>query len=390
MRDSLLKYGSSSPGRLARTAVLLTLLTLLGPHSASASKGLVLGLFDDSSTLGATNTFPLLESLHVQVVRMTLTWGGRGGVANQRPADASDPGDPAYDWSAYDLAIERADEAKIQVLLTIVGTPSWASGGLPPSSPPASASALRRFAFAAALRYSGTYLDPKSGKILPRVGLWLAWNEPNNPVFLSPQFVRVRGRWRMASPVAYAHICNAIYAGVHAAGGPEQVGCGATAPRVSNQPNGFRPSIAPLAFLVAAKKAGLRNFDAWAHHPYYGSPNQTPTTRRVGPQAIELGNIGTLIAKLTKLYGPKRVWITEYGYQTRPPDPFFGVSWKKQAAYLREAYEIARANPRIDLFTWFLLRDSPSPESWQSGLITAHGRRKPSFGVFGHLVQGNV
>ena len=172
----------------------------------------------------------------------------------------------------YDRAIERANDAGIQVLLTIVGTPAWANGGQPPSRSPSSSTTLRQFAFAAALRYSGTYLDPESGRILPRVGLWLAWNEPNNPVFLTPQFVRVRGNWRMASPTAYAHICNAIYAGVHAVGGPEQVACGATAPRGSNQPNGFRPSIAPLAFLVAVKKAGLRTFDAWAHHPYYGAP----------------------------------------------------------------------------------------------------------------------
>jgi hypothetical protein len=188
----------------------------------------------------------------------------------------------------------------------------------------------------------------------------------------------------MASPTAYAHICNAIYAGVHSVGGPEQVACGATAPRGSNQPNGLRPSIAPLAFLVAVKKAGLRTFDAWAHHPYYGAPDQTPTTRHVGPRAVELGNIDVLISKLTKLYGPKPLWITEYGYQTRPPDEFFGVSWPKQAQYVREAYAIARANPRIDLFTWFLLRDSPSPESWQSGLITANGRKKPAFDVFAH------
>jgi Glycosyl hydrolase catalytic core len=390
MRDSLLRYSRSSLCRLARMALVLGVLALLGPHSAFASKGLVLGLFDDSSTLGTTNAFPLLESLHVQVVRMTLTWGGRGGVANRRPAHPSDPGDPAYEWSTYDRAIERANDAGIQVLLTIVGTPAWANGGQPPSRSPSSSTTLRQFAFAAALRYSGTYLDPESGRILPRVGLWLAWNEPNNPVFLTPQFVRVRGNWRMASPTAYAHICNAIYAGVHAVGGPEQVACGATAPRGSNQPNGFRPSIAPLAFLVAVKRAGLRTFDAWAHHPYYGAPDQTPATQHVGPHAIELGNIGTLIATLTRLYGPKRVWITEYGYQTKPPDDFFGVSWEKQAAYLREAYEIARANPRIDLFTWFLLRDSPSPESWQSGLMTADGRKKPSFGVFAHLVQGNV
>jgi hypothetical protein len=30
---------------------------------------------------------------------------------------------------------------------------------------------------------------------------------------------------------------------------------------------------------------------------------------------------------VTRLYGNKRIWITEYGYQTNPPDEFFGVSW---------------------------------------------------------------
>ena len=55
------------------------------------------------------------------------------------------------------------------------------------------------------------------------------------------------------------------------------------------------------------------------------------------------------------------------------------------AAYLRQAYEIARANPRIDLFTWFLLKDSSSLDGWQSGLITTDGRKKPSFDAFAGL-----
>ena len=194
----------------------------------------------------------------------------------------------------------------------------------------------------------------------------------------------------MASPAAYAHICDAVYAGVHAAGGPEQVACGATAPRGSNNPTGTRPSIAPLAFMRAAKRMGLRHFDAWAHHPYYGSPHETPTTRKIGPHAIGLGNINLLISQLTRLYGPKPVWLTEYGYQTNPPDKLFGVSWQKQADYLRQAYEIAKANPRIELLIWFLLRDSPSPDSWQSGLLTAAGRPKPAFAVFRELAGGSA
>jgi hypothetical protein len=347
---------------------------------------MLLGLFDDAVTLDpSVNNFPLLASLHVQVVRMMLTWGGPGGVANRQPAHPADPSDPAYDWARYDQAVERANEAGTQVLLTIVGTPAWANGGKPPQYPPGSAGTLRAFAYAAAQRYSGTFLDSASGEVLPRVGLWLAWNEPNNPVFLQPQFARVRGRWTLAAPAAYARICNAVYRGIHAGGGPEEVGCGATAPRGDNDPLSARPSISPLAFLRWAKRDGLRSFDAWADHPYYGNPSETPATSSVSGNAIELGNIDKLIALVTDLYGDKPIWITEYGYETNPPDTFFGVSWSKQAAYLRQAYEIARANPRIDLFTWFLLKDSTSPNGWQSGLITASGRKKPSFTAFAVL-----
>jgi hypothetical protein len=387
---------SSNPRFLHRpilrwSVLLAAVVTLSIPPAASPSKGMVVGLFDDAATLAPSGqAFPLLRSLNVQVVRMTLTWGGRGGVANKRPAKPTDPADPAYDWGRYDLAIDRATSAGIQVLLTIVGTPAWANGGQPPQRPPSSATTLRKFAYAAARRYSGTFLDTATGSVLPRVNLWLAWNEPNNPVFLQPQFRHVKGKWEMASPEAYARICNAIYDGVHAAGGPARVACGATAPRGSNDPTGIRPSISPLRFLRAAKRGGMRTFDAWAHHPYYSSPSMTPASTKIGPRAVELGNIGKLVTQLTRLYGPKRIWITEYGYQTQPPDSLFGVSWTKQALYLREAYKIVKANPRIDLFTWFLLDDSPSLDAWQSGLITVDGRRKPAFSVFAHLRDATI
>ena len=370
--------------RLLSTS-LLVILALAVPVSASASNHMLLGLFDDAVTLDPeVNSFPVLSSLDVQVVRMSLIWGGRGGVANKHPAHPADPTDPAYDWSRYDQAVERANDAGVQLLLTIVGTPAWANGGQSPVVAPTSGSDLQAFAYAAAQRYSGTFMDTRTGRVLPRVSRWLAWNEPNNPVFLQPQFTKVNNKWRAAAPAAYAHICNAVYAGVHLAGGPEQVACGATAPRGSNAPSSSRPSISPLAFLKAAKAAGMRTFDAWAHHPYYGIPFEKPSTRARG-SAIELGNINELVDTVTRLYGDKPIWITEYGYQTKPPDPYFGVSWAKQAAYVKQAYAIAKRNPRIDLFTWFLLRDNPSIGGWQSGLETVDGKKKPSYDAFASL-----
>src|SRR6185437_2016789 len=46
---------------------------LVMPSSASPSNAMLLGLFDDAVTLDqATDNFPLLSSLHVQVTRVTL------------------------------------------------------------------------------------------------------------------------------------------------------------------------------------------------------------------------------------------------------------------------------------------------------------------------------
>ena len=114
---------------------------------------------------------------------------------------------------------------------------------------------------------------------------------------------------------------------------------------------------------------------------------QASTPRsRPGGTAVTLGNINTLISLVNKLWGKKRIWITEYGWQTRPPDRIFGVSFARQAAYVRQTFALGRANPRIDMIIWFMLRDDTNLSiGWQSGFLTASGRKKPSFNVFARL-----
>jgi hypothetical protein len=142
------------------------------------------------------------------------------------------------------------------------------------------------------------------------------------------------------------------------------------------------------------KAGGAVGFDAYAHHPYYGRPSETPSTKPTNgtgngaATAVTLGNIDVLVREVTRLYGNKRIWITEYGYQTNPPDRIFGVSFQNQARYLTQAYGIAKRHPRIDMFLWFLLRDERRPaadEGWQSGLVMADGKRKPAFVAFQRL-----
>ena len=364
--------------------------------SASASRFLQRGIFDDAQIhYGNPDTvFPVLRTLRTQLIRINLVWGGAGGVAKRRPANPANPADPAYDWSAYDRTVNYAAQYGIKVVFSIVGTPPWANAAAGVNVVPRNPLDLQRFAAAAARRYNGRY-PGADGRLLPSVRSWLAWNEPNNPAFLRPQYRKVAGRSVAQSPIDYAKICNAIVKGISVTTvGASKVACGVTAPRGNNNPNSARPALAPIAFLRGMKLAGATGFDAYAHHPYYGSPSETPSTppptpsRGQAPTAITLGNINLLIREVTKLYGNKRIWITEYGYQTNPPDPIFGVTLAKQATYLTQAFGIARRHPRIDMMLWFLLRDETRArieEGWQSGLLTTGGTRKPSFAAFQRL-----
>jgi hypothetical protein len=361
------------------------------PSSSSATyrslgSGMLIGFYDDAQVYGRTPwAFRQLRSLRAGIVRVTIDWAS---VARRRPVSPANPADRAYNWTAVDNVISEAARNKIRVLAAIYGTPRWA--GRAKNRLPRRIKDLRLFAYAAARRYSGTYRvrenENEPARALPAVRHWLAWNEPNNPVFLKPQWKMVKRKWRPESAFNYAKICSAVWAGVHATRlRGERVACGATGPRGNDAPRSSRPSTSPLVFLTWLRRAGLKRFDAYAHHPYYGNRNERPTTVPRSKKAVTLGNIGVLIRKLDSLYGRKRLWITEYGYQTRPPDRQFGVRYASQARYVHQAVAVARKTRRIDMLVWFLVRDERRLSGWQSGVISARGARKPAFRAFQRL-----
>jgi hypothetical protein len=376
-------------------------------HAAKQSTHLLVGMNDEPDTLygDPATAFATLKTLKVQVLRVNLYWGGnKWAVANSKPSDPTDPGDPAYNWALYDRLVMYAKTYNIPVMFSILFTPAWANGSQARTVAPTNMQDLQDFAYAAAERYSGLWTPPSwqrnaslgiGNGPLPKVSMWTAWNEPNNPIWLSPQYKKVGGKWVIWSAVQYAQICNAIYSGVHSpALGPlpgEQVACGVTGPRGNDAPATARASVDPLSFLSAAKAAGMKTFDVYAHNPYANDGSQGPSYVPKGNQKrqVQLGNINTLIAKVTQLYGPKHLWITEYGYQTNPPDTtIYGTSWANQAKYMQQAYAIARKNPRIDMLLWFLVRDEPNIGGWQSGLETVAGKKKPSWNTYVNLPRG--
>src|ERR687898_1283754 len=156
--------------------------------------GMLVGFYDDAQIYGRTEwAFRQLRSLRAGIVRITIDWST---VARRRPAAPADPADPAYNWTAVDNVMSQAALNKVRVLATIYGTPRWA--GVAQNRLPRRVVDLRLFAHAAARRYSGTYSVKESenepARRLPAVRHWLAWNEPNNPVFPKAAVEALRGQ----------------------------------------------------------------------------------------------------------------------------------------------------------------------------------------------------
>ncbi len=372
-------------------------LVAIAATGASADAGrarsgpMLLGVMDDALLGNVPDVaFPAVEQLHPQVIRYDVSWAA---TAPRKPADATNPDDPAYDWTLPDQVVLRADALGVPVLLTIEVTPRWA-GGQTGNKPPVNMATLQAFAYAAATRYSGQHVVPATGQVLPAVTRWEAWNEPNTTSHLKPQYTCRCASAQPASPKIYAKLLKAIYLGVHSAGThagiTEIVAGGATKPNYSG-PKTFEPAVAPLRFLQELGKYHPP-LDVYSHHPY-----RTDAGRKKGqvanPNDIAFADLPRLIAGLDKAFPRKHLhlWITEFGLQTNPPDGFQGVSLSYQSQQLRRNVNAARANPRIDMLVWFLIRDEavrrPFAGGFQTGLAFTNGKLKPSWSVFRSLAQ---
>lgn len=329
--------------------------TALAVPAAHASSHVRYGLTDDAWLSDGPGTVASrvsqLRALGVQIVRYTIDWNA---VAPTRPTDAADPNDPAYDWSVPDAVLDALRAQNVPVLLQLNGTPPWANGGRGPNWAPASSSSFAAFARAVAHRYGW-------------VKKWLVWNEPNQVRWLRPTTPRVY----------VSRLLNPAYAAIHSVIRDAQVGGGGTAPRASTG------GVSPVAW-IAGMRAAHAHLDAYAHNPYPLDPkHESPTSGGCARcSTITMATIGKLVTLVARDFPHARIWLTEYGYQTDPPDALLGVAPSLQARYLGEAAYIAWRTPRVDLLIHFLYRDEPIIARFQSGLLTLGNVRKPAFAAF--------
>ena len=95
-----------------------------------------------------------------------------------------------------------------------------------------------------------------------------------------------------------------------------------------------------------------------------------------------MATIPKLLILVRRYFGPKPVWLTEYGYQTNPPDTFLGVSPQRQATLLSLAAMRAWRLSRVTMLIQYLYRDEVVLSRFQTGLVFANNRPKPSLQGF--------
>jgi len=304
---------------------------------------------------------------NASILRTLVTWAN---VAPTKPSNAANPFDPAYKFDDLDEFVRNAQARNAEVLITIWGTPKWANGGKTPNFLPTSMSTFQNFTKALASRYSGRYAG------YPFVRFYGIWNESNLGLFLSPQF---NSAGKVVRPAAYAKLAAAGIAGLKAGNSKALVAIGETSSNGRNKPKaGATDSVRPGTFAEGVAKANKHlKFDAWAQHPYPVPVNQKPTQKVMWPN-VALTSLPQFETSLDKWFGRKNipVWITEYGNETKPGEPA-GVTESQQASYLTQAIAIAKKDPRVPMFVWFVMRDSAG-SLWQSGVYRKTGASKPA------------
>jgi len=366
------------------------------------------GFIDLSSDASNATQLERIRATGAKYVEIRIDWATVAPPGSTPPEgfNPSDPADPNYSWARYDKPLKEAAAAGLKLLVAISTSPSWAessgSGSAAAGSYRPSASALAKFATAAATRYSGSFEG------LPRVQYWAIWNEPNLNTFLSPQ---VKNKKAFA-PGWYRSMLNAAADALHAVNSSNVVIGGETAPfgvgsknRTATKPLDFMENVlcvsekkvrdkktGAVAFVYKSACKAKTKIDVWSHHPY---TQGGPTTKARIHGNASLGDMGEMRKVLNTAIKAKhvvssqkvRLWVTEFSWDSKPPDPK-GVPVALETRWVAQSlYQMWSSG--VSLVNWFILSDQPMATSyWQSGLYYANSggisseRAKPVLRAF--------
>jgi len=331
-----------------------------------------------------SSAFPTYHHLGVQVLEIQLLWAR---TAATRPAEPTNPADPAYSWPPeLEQAISQAAAYHIAIAVLVKGAPAWANGGQEESWAPTNAADYANFMQAASRRY-------------PSVHYWMVWGEPTRAGNFNPM--------PPDSPVGprrYALILDAAYGALKAVSRSNIVIGGMTwteglvSPpdfiRWMRLPNGQPPRL-----------------DYYGHNPYstrFPDPKEGPLPELngyTGPNKKherghlplrperDINDLPTLHNELAVAYrhrpgGTPKLWISEFSISSDGPNRAFDffVSRAEQAQWVTAAFKLVDSDSFVAGLGWYQLLDWPAnvKGGLTLGLLTATGTHKPAFSAYAH------
>ena len=394
------------------------LLALLAPATAGASPRQLMILQDDGVLLGHTRHDPNramaeAKALGVDVVRVFVNWytvsPRRTSRSRPEDFDIGNPDSPGYNWSLYDAFVERARASGLKIMLTLSPPlPYWASEE--PSRCPhriggysnlarscmwkPRATLFGQFAKAVARRYGR-----RGGRYGGQVSFYSIWNEPNLEHYLFPQLrpmaggpVDLAGRryrelwqegWKAIARYDRPLRGKVLFGETAAISSPMDTLYAALCLDENGRPfRGRRRS------LQGCSRAERLPIGGVAVHPYNNDAGGSVFTRSHTLDSLPLGHLYRLhrlmdgAARLGRIPGGRGIYITEFGFQSSPPDRVVRIGLGRHAASINEAERLFFADRRIKAVAQYELFDAPKEREFNTGLRLRSGRKKPAWGAF--------
>jgi len=331
----------------------------------TASAGGLKAIWGPVRLPSGSSAFPVYRHLGVEVFQVPLRWVD---VAPRRPADPTNPRDPAYRWPKdLDYAVRSGRRYGIKVALRVEASPGWSNGGRGTEWAP-NDSDYARFLTAASRRYRSVHH-------------WMIWGEANRAAVFQPM-----PKNSPVGPRRYATLLGHAYKALKRSS-PKNIVIGGMTFSFG--------AVMPRDFLRWMRLPGGRPppLDWYGHNPF---TRRFPDLRHRGivgyPAARDINDIDTFADEVARTYRPRyrafrkrgpKLWLSEITVSSdRPNRDFdFYVSRSQQARWLGAAFRIARGNPAIAGLGWIGLLDDPVTQARgiSYGLMTHEGKRKPAF-----------
>ena len=357
---------------LITVAALLALA--LAPAARAGGPGMLLGATEDAvrstSPAVAQKQMDLLAQAGFRAVRITQTWApGETRVS-------------ATDATILENVVAAAKADGVEVLATAMNFGSQTT--------PLTAADQADFA-----AYAASMVKTANLRHL------IVGNEPNLNRYWLPQY---DADGSDAAAAAYESLLARTYDAVKAVDPTVEVIGGALSPRGSDNPAGTRPTHSPTAFIAdmgSAYRASGRAMpimDALSLHPYEDHSNVAPADgTHPNTTTIALADYGKLVALLGQAFDGTAqagstlpLYFDEFGVESQIPAAkqalYTGaevavtepVDEATQAAYYKQAIQLAFCDPTVKGLFLFHTVDEKALTGWQSGVYYADDTPKSS------------